>query len=294
MTESSPSSPSGTSGPHVPVAGVALTAVGVAVIRATESARPDRLYDDPFAADFVAAARADFARLPGGPERWARVEALAEQFFAGRSVGVRLVDDRVAEAVERGLRQIVVVGAGLDTRAFRMGLPPEVTVFELDLPELFAFKEPVLRAGGAVPTCARRVIPVDLRADWVEALRAAGFRDDLPTHWVDEGALPYLPPAHRLRVYADLTACSAPGSRFGTGRFAVDPHSPAYTELRALVTGDGAAPIAPEESAPPLETWLAEHGWRTGFHAWDDLVAPLGRPVLVGDPAVGLVLAERT
>lgn len=50
-----------------------------------------------------------------------------------------------------------MLGAGLDTRAFRLGLPPDVTLFELDLPGLFAFEEPVLDAAGAVPTCVRRV-----------------------------------------------------------------------------------------------------------------------------------------
>ncbi|WP_063056557.1 SAM-dependent methyltransferase [Nocardia salmonicida] len=277
---------------NAPTAGVALTAIGVAVIREQESRRPDRLYDDPLATAFVDAARRDFARTEGGAARWERVEALAEQFFAGRSVGVRLVDDRVAEAVAAGCRQIVLLGAGLDTRAYRMGLPAEVTVYELDLPELFAFKEPVLRAADATPTAHRHVLPIDLRTDWADPLREQGFRPDQPTHWIDEGALPYLPPEDHLRVVATLTALSAPGSRFGLSRFAVDPDAPPYVELRRLVAGDTDAQIPPDAGRPG-EQWLVEHGWRTRFRAWDDMIVPLGRDVAVNDPEVGVVLAER-
>ncbi|UGT56501.1 SAM-dependent methyltransferase [Nocardia asteroides] len=278
---------------HVPTEGVALTAIGVALIRERESRRPDRLYDDPLAAAFVAAARQDFTRTAEGAARWGKVESVADQFFAGRSVGVRLVDDRVATAVAAGCRQIVLLGAGLDTRAFRMDLPADVTVFELDLPELFAFKEPVLRAAGARPTARRHVLPLDLRADWSTALRAKGFRADLPTHWIDEGALGYLSVAEHHRVLADLTALSAPCSQFGLSRFVVDHDAPPYVELRRLVAGgDGAGEVARDVERPG-ERWLAEHGWRTEFVAWDDMIAPLGRDVAVGDPEVGVVLAVR-
>ncbi|WP_280347988.1 SAM-dependent methyltransferase [Nocardia neocaledoniensis] len=278
---------------HAPTVGVALTAIGVALIRDRETRRPDRLYDDPLAAAFVATARADFARTAEGAARWGRVESVAEQFFAGRSVGVRLVDDGVAEAVAAGCRQIVLLGAGLDTRAYRMGLPADVTIFELDLPELFAFKEPVLRAAGALPTTGRHVVPVDLRGDWAAALRAAGFRADLPTHWIDEGALGYLSVDEHRRVLADLTGLSAPHSQFGLSRFVVDHAAPPYVELRRLVAGDEGAREAPRDVERPGERWLAEHGWRTEFRAWDDMIAPLGRAVAVGDPDVGIVVAVR-
>jgi methyltransferase (TIGR00027 family) len=193
-----------------PVMGVAMTAIGVAMIRARESERPDRLYDDPWAKQFVAAARSDFE-----PERWSRLETLAEQFYPGRSLGVRLVDDRVREAIDAGCRQIVLLGAGLDTRAFRMELPESIHVFEIDLPELFAFKEPVLARAGSTATCRRQVIAVDLAEDWATALRKHGFGPDIPTYWVDEGALAYLPPEQNRRVVLTLTELSCRGSRFG-------------------------------------------------------------------------------
>lgn len=279
---------------QAPTEGVALTALGVALIRERETRRPDRLYEDPLASAFVDAARQDFRRTADGAARWARVEALAERFFEGRSVGVRLVDDQVAAAVAAGCRQVVFLGAGLDTRAYRLALPADSAVFEIDLPELFAFKEPVLRAAGARPATRRHVLPIDLRTDWATPLRACGFRADRPTHWIDEGALPYLPAADHARVLRTLTALSAPGSRFGLSRFAVDHDSPDYAELRRLVAGDGPVTAVPGDAERPGERWLTDHGWHTEFRAWDDLIAPLGRAVAVGDPRVGVVLAERS
>ncbi|KQY37817.1 hypothetical protein ASD42_04580 [Nocardia sp. Root136] len=91
---------------------------------------------------------------------------------------------------------------------------------------------------------------------------------------------------------ATLTALSASGSRFGLSRFAVDPDAPPYVELRRLVAGDSDAQIPPDAGRPG-EQWLVEHGWRTRFRAWDDMIVPLGRDVAVNDPEVGVVLAER-
>ncbi|MEV6767952.1 SAM-dependent methyltransferase [Nocardia sp. NPDC051030] len=273
---------------NVPVAGVAMTAIGVAVIRARESRREDRLYDDPFAKNFVEAARAGF-----DAERWARLETLADQFYEGRTLGVRLVDDRFREAIDHGCRQIVLLGAGLDTRAFRMDLPRDIRIFEIDLPELFAFKEPVLARAGADPTCHRRVIAQDLREDWGKTLVNNGFRPDQPTCWVDEGSLGYLPLEENRRVVLTLTELSAPGSRFGVGRFAVDTTSGPYPELRRLVSGDAEPPRPAGGLGDDVAEWLEAIGWNTEFHSWNDMVAPLGRPTAPLDPGTGNIAAVR-
>ncbi|WP_225727414.1 MULTISPECIES: SAM-dependent methyltransferase [unclassified Nocardia] len=275
----------------VPIDGVAMTAVGVAVIRARESERPDRLYDDPLAREFVEAARAGFAETEGGVDRWSRIEAVADAFYTGRSVAVRLVDDAVRAGIESGCRQVVLIGAGLDTRAFRMPLPAGTRWFEIDLPELFAFKEPVLAAAGAVPGCVRAVIAQDLRGDWAKPLREQGFRPDEPTQWVDEGAIPYLLHEDALRVVTTITELSAPGSRFGVARLKVDPNQPHYRELAELVGGD--PEWTPHGLGPGAEDWLREHGWRTEFRGWDEMVAELDRPAALNDPDVGTVLAIR-
>ncbi|WP_234391102.1 SAM-dependent methyltransferase [Nocardia suismassiliense] len=275
--------------PEAPMAGVAMTAIGVAVIRVRESDRPDRLYNDPLARDFVAAARRGFAATEDGAQRWTQLEALADTFFEGRTVTVRLIDDQVTEAVAQGCRQVVVLGAGLDTRAFRLGLPADIRFFEIDLPELFAFKEPVL--AGAVPTCDRRVVAADLRGDWAAALRTNGFQPDVPTHWVDEGVLGYLSRAHALRLAETLTELSAPASRFDVLRFAVDENPAQYSELRRLVRAGHEGEDRLAGLGPDAEKWLADRGWHTTFRSWAELVAPLDRPV--DNPGVGLIIAVR-
>lgn len=277
----------GTSAP-IPAAGVAMTALGVALVRATETARPDGLYADPLAEVFLAAARPGFA-----DDRWARLETLAEQFYEGRTLAVALVDEHIQEAAAADCPQIVLLGAGLDTRAFRLGLPSGTVFFEVDLPELFDFKEPVLAAHGARPSCTRRVVAADLRGNWEQVLREQGFRADLPTAWVDEGVLGYVPRAAAYAVADAVTRLSARGSRFALGRFQLAAAAPQYSALRELV-GETSGEPPVNGLGPDGESWFATHGWRTAFRTWDDLVAPYGRPgVLGGDPAVGHVVAVR-
>ena len=277
----------GTSAP-VPTAGVAMTALGVALVRVRETARPDRLYADPLAGVFLAAARPGF-----DADRWVRLERLAEQFYEGRTLAVKAVDEHIREVAASDCPQIVLLGAGLDTRAFRLDLPPETTFFEVDLPELFDFKESVLNAHRAHPICARRVVAADLCGDWERVLLARGFRADLPTAWVDEGVLGYVPRAAAYAVAETVTRLSAPGSRFGMGRFQIAAAAPQYRALRELVLeAPGEPPV--NGLGPDGESWFAAHGWKTTFHAWDDLVEPYGRPgVMGGDPAVGHVVAVR-
>jgi len=272
----------------IPTAGVAMTAIGVALIRVMEGRRPDRLYHDPLAEAFVEAARPGF-----DDDRWARFEALADQFYERRSVAVKLVDDHVLEAAATGCEQFVLLGAGLDTRAFRLGLPSGVGFFEIDLPELFAFKEPVLAAEQARPTCARQVVSADLSGDWARALRASGFRADLPTQWVDEGVLGYLSREHAYDVAAAVTELSAPGSRFGIARVAVEQAAPQYRALRRLVSEDGNQDRPITGLGPDGAAWFAAHGWQTSFRGWDELTAGYGRPVAMNDPEAANILAVR-
>lgn len=280
-----------------PLSGIPLTALGVAMIRARESGREDRLYDDPYAAAFADAAREAFLD-PNAPyeaaTRWAQVERLVDQFYEGRTLGVRAVDDRVHAWVDAGGKQLVMLGAGLDTRAYRMGLPAALRWFELDLPEIFRFKEPVLKSVGAVPTCDRRVVAVDLRTDWAPALLAAGYDPDLPTAWVDEGVIPYLSQEEATAVVATITRLSAPGSEFGTVRANVDESQQRYRDLKRLVaTGSDDRPTV-RGLGPQAQDWLERIGWRTDFRAWDENVKPYGRAAAItGDPRNGAIHAVR-
>jgi methyltransferase (TIGR00027 family) len=129
-----------------PLRGVGLTAVWVAMLRAAESERADRLIDDQLARVFVEAA------MPDGSAPWGAWPPGSSEFLAIRA---RFYDDRLLEACAAGVRQVGQLAAGLDTRAFRLHWPDGVRLFELDLPELFAFKEKVLTGQGARARCER-------------------------------------------------------------------------------------------------------------------------------------------
>lgn len=277
---------------RAPMAGVAMTAIGVAVVRARESARPDRLYDDPFARLFIDAARAQFAGTPDGEDRWTSMLELADAFYEGRTVTVRLVDDGVAAAAAAGCEQFVLLGAGLDSRAFRMSLTARSRFYEIDLRELFAFKESVLDRARARPVCERVTLSADLRGDWGKVLRDSGFRPDVPTHWIDEGVLAYLGTGAAWAVVDTITALSAPGSTFEVGRFAVPAAQSKYAALGALVGGGRRAGDTGGLGADP-RSGLENRGWRTSWRTWDELIAPLGRGEPTGDPDSGIVLAVR-
>jgi methyltransferase (TIGR00027 family) len=96
------------------------------------------------------------------------------------------------DACVSGCRQVVLVAAGLDTRAFRLSWPAGVSLFEMDLPAVLAFKEQVLTSTDAVPRCHRVAVAVDLREDWLSQLVTAGFQPATPTVWLLEGLLIYL------------------------------------------------------------------------------------------------------
>jgi methyltransferase (TIGR00027 family) len=239
------------------------TALGAARIRAAESTRSDRLFDDPLAAAFVAAA--DPAAVPD--------EAVGEvgiAFAVGMAVRTRLLDD---VAVGAGCCQVVLLGAGLDTRAFRIGWPAGTRVFELDLPELLAFKERVLAEHGAEPRCTRTTVPADLAGRWDAALLAAGFDVGIATLWVPEGLLTYLSAADTTRLLETVTALSAPGSRLAVEhggsvlpRAAELPGLARYARLWRGGLGER------------TREWLDEHGWRTELRGGEHL----GRGSAVG------------
>lgn len=189
---------------------VGFTALLVAAARAVETERPDALARDPYARIFLEAAgdRRAVALADAG-------DGEGSPMAATRHLGVRTryFDDFTRDAVAAGVRQIVILAAGLDSRAYRLDLPPDTVVHELDQPEVLAFKEETLAAHGASPAAGLRHVPVDLRDDWPTALRSAGYDEAAPTAWLVEGLLPYLPAAAQALLFERIVALSAPGSR---------------------------------------------------------------------------------
>ncbi|KGI71061.1 SAM-dependent methyltransferase [Mycobacterium rufum] len=180
---------------------VARTAVLVAAIRADESRRDRPLFEDPFA-----------ARLAGeaGRKMLARMVAEAgERSTAQIVVRTRFWDEALLRATQT-VRQVVILAAGLDARAYRLAWPPGTTVIEVDQPAVIAAKDGVL--AGEQPRCHRVSLGADLAGDWSAALTDAGLDPSAPTAWLIEGLLQYLDGDAVHRLFARVHALSAPGS----------------------------------------------------------------------------------
>lgn len=177
---------------------VSFTAQTMALQRALETARPveSRLFTDPMALVFLAPplrAVARAARIPvAGP-------LVARAYDAGwpgpRPSAVartRLIDDTITGAVEDGVRRVVLLGAGFDSRAWRLDALRGVEVVEIDLPGTQSAKRAAVERAGADPGRVR-FLPVDLEtADLEKAVRAAGFESDTRTLVIWEGVTNYL------------------------------------------------------------------------------------------------------
>lgn len=123
------------------------------------------------------------------------------------------IDEELAEAVARGCRQLVILGAGLDGRAHRLPGLAGVTVFEVDHPATQADKR--ARARG-LPLAAHRLtyVPVNFEHERLaQRLPEAGFDPSAPTVWIWEGVTQYLTDAAIAATLADVSGLSAPGSR---------------------------------------------------------------------------------
>jgi methyltransferase (TIGR00027 family) len=136
-----------------------------------------------------------------------------DRFADGMAARTRFFDEFFADATAAGVRQAVILAAGLDARAYRLAWPAGTVVFEVDQPEVIAFKTETLAGLGAAPKADRRAVAVDLRDDWVGALRAAGFDSAKPTAWIAEGLFGYLPPEAQDRLLDLITELSPAGSR---------------------------------------------------------------------------------
>jgi methyltransferase (TIGR00027 family) len=254
---------------------VADTALGVAAVRAAESGRPDHLFADPLAATFLA------ARPEWRPQSKAadpRMQAILRHIV----IRTRFFDEMLLDAVKT-CRQVVVLGAGLDVRSFRLTWPVQTTLFELDQPEMLSWKQEQLDNVGADPACRRVTVPVDLRADWLGALDRAGHNGNEPTAWLAEGLLVYLATDAVERLITDVGDQSAPGSRLGMTirrATAVSPPEP-FDEMWI-----SAAPDDPE-------VWLRGHGWLASFYGEGELATRYGRPEWSGTSGSELVDARR-
>jgi methyltransferase (TIGR00027 family) len=194
---------------------VGTTATMAATARAIATRTDRPLIDDPFAALLVRAVGVDLlTRLASGEEPPGE---LVEQVWIDiAKIRTKYYDEFFVEATTSGIRQVVILASGLDSRAYRLAWPAGTVVYELDKPEVVDFKTRTLADLGAVPTADRRVVAADLRDDWPNALQPAGFDLTAPTAWSAEGLLGYLPPDSQDRLLDTITELSAPTSRLAT------------------------------------------------------------------------------
>ena len=267
-----------------PASSVGATATMVAASRAVASQGPDALLDDPFADPLVRAVGLDpFVRIIDGEidfdddpllNRKARTEQIA--------VRTRFFDDFFTGATKDGVRQAVILASGLDTRAYRLRWPAGTVVYEIDQPQVIEFKTTTLAGLGATPTAERRAVGIDLREDWPAALRESGFDVTQPTAWSAEGLLPYLPPEAQDRLFDNITALSAPGSRLAT-EHVPDPN--AFTNERLQRISErwrrfgfnlNAADLFYHGERSVVIDYLTTHGWQVTPHPARELYARNG------------------
>lgn len=268
--------------------GAGVMATVLAAARAAAASRG--LVSDPFAAPLVHKVGLDFCiRLADGDLDISRLGSdggfprLAE-FAAART---NFFDAFCTDAARGGIRQVVILGAGLDTRAYRLWWPGGTTVYEVDHPHVVDFKTATMRDWGVPPSTDRRAVGVDLRGDWPTALRRVGFDSAAPTAWIIEALLVwYVPSEAQNRLLDGVTALSAPGSRLAADH-AVPPSRPQAVHHESLVerwrrrglslTGPG--PVYTGEHTDVV--WhLSESGWHTTQSGIAELFAAARLPGL--------------
>jgi methyltransferase (TIGR00027 family) len=263
------------------VSSVGLTALGVAAARAIETGRDTPLIRDPWGKRFVTHAQPPVP-MPTTPEEAQDAQpptwlAMAD-FLAVRS---RYFDDYFAAATEAGVTQVVLLAAGLDARAFRLDWPTGCVLFEVDQPQVLEFKETVLGDADAVPGCTRRLVPTDLRDDWVQALKAAGFDSSRPTAWLAEGLLIYLPASAEQQLLDEITHLSAPGSRVAVEGLrdmaALQDHPLLHDREVTAQTGIELKQLISDEKRQRADERLKQHGWELAVETHGEAGQRFGR-----------------
>jgi methyltransferase (TIGR00027 family) len=274
---------------------VGATALGVAAARAVETAGPDPLIHDELAYPLVAAAGPAWAQMADSDPSWLGDDQDARRMLEMsrdyQAVRTHYFDAFFTAASDAGIRQVVILAAGLDARAYRLDWPAGTTVFEIDQPKVLEYKSATLHDHGAVPRARRVAVPIDLRNDWPAALTAAGFDPSIPTAWLAEGLLPYLPSDAQDRLFELVTANSASGSRIAVESFTIDParHSDERRAARRQQSAqlrerlgldiDVDTLIYADPDRADAGEWLATHGWQVQSVPSREEMTRLGRPV---------------
>ncbi len=232
---------------------VGRTAVSVAVCRAVESARPDGWFKDPLAVHLVRTVDHFLPAVRPGLVAWV-------------SVRTRFLDMMTLQAIDDGVRQVVIVAAGLDARAFRLPLPADTIIYEVDRQDILAVKDSLIDETGLAPGCRRQTVVADiLHPEWISRLAGSGWKPDQSTLWLAEGLLVYLKQPQRVHLLTQLAAASN-GGRLGA--------------TLSTETGSMRHPLwhPAVEEAP--EAWMSSTGWCAQAETMAEASASFGRPLI--------------
>jgi len=216
-----------------------------------------------------------------------------QRIFKGyAAVRTKWFDEYFIAAGANGIDQAVILAAGLDARAWRLPWIHGSVVYEIDRPQVLAFKAETVAARGARPSVRYQAVPIDLRADWPTALREAGFDPSTPTAWSAEDLLPYLPAAGQDLLFERVVKLSAPGSRIAVEALSPSFFEPGYLERRRQYLHRVHQSTKPNqdtsvsdpvdlwsiEERTDLEQWLTERGWQISAIEASNLMHRYDRP----------------
>jgi methyltransferase (TIGR00027 family) len=282
---------------------VGSTALFVATARALEAQKPDPLAVDPYAELFCRAVGGSWADVLDGknPDHELKTSDFGEHFVNFQGARTRYFDEYFRAAAEAGVRQVVILAAGLDSRAYRLTWPAATTIFELDRPQVLDFKREVLAGEGVQPRAERREIAVDLREDWPQALRDSGFDQAKPSAWIAEGLLIYLPAAAQEQLFTGIDSLAGHGSHV-----AIEDGAPlAPEEFEAKLEEERSAGSERAEKRPffqlvynerhaPATEWFGQRGWNALGTPLADYLREAGRPVPGPETEAGPMIRRNT
>lgn len=219
------------------------------------------------------------------------VAAVLEHMGNYQAVRTHFFDAYFDDAAAAGIRQVVILASGLDSRAYRLDWPAGTTVFEIDQPKVLEYKDQTLKAHGASPVATLHQLPIDLRNDWPKALQDAGFDDSQPTAWLAEGLLMYLPAEAQDRLFENITALSALGSRISVetvGEHAAERRQRMRDRFDKLAGQFGMGQVMnvqdlmyEDPDRADVAEWLDSHGWSSTSVTSQDEMRRLNRWVPV-------------
>ncbi len=276
---------------------VGSTAVMVAAARAAETERDAPLIRDPHAKLLVAGAGTgmwehmlDDGFVAKLAEADIEVATVFEHMGNYQAVRTHFFDEYFTAASEAGIRQIVILASGLDSRAYRLDWPAGTVVYEIDQPKVLEYKSTTLAENHVGPSADLRQVPIDLRLDWPAALRDAGFDPSAPTAWLAEGLLMYLPAEAQDGLFERISQLSAPGSRVSAetvGRHSEERRARMRERFQSLAgkfgmdqSLDVAELMYDDPDRADVTEWLNGHGWIASGVTSEDEMRRLDRWVL--------------